>query len=532
MRRTSLALSFVVILGTAAPSQDPQRPKTPNQYKRIHQKVLQSLVNGKLAKARTALETHVERDPTDPEHWFLATLVEAKAGAVERARKSLRRALELGLPPERFLAGPRNLLAALENSEEMKKLHAEFRHRPVHGPMLGDLTGTGVKVWLRTATPAPVEVVVRRKVDADDSPALVARGSTELARDLTGVVQVTGLSPGTEYTYSLRVHGGDPVPGGSFRTSTKRGTPCKLTIAFGGGAGYVPEHEKMWTTIGSFEPDALLLLGDNVYIDAPRMREMQDYCYYRRQSRPEYRKLTASTPVYTIWDDHDFGVNDCWYGDDPEKPAFKPKVFRVFRQNWANPGYGTDEVPGCFYEFYLGDLHFVMLDGRYYRSDPKQAKPSMLGTQQNDWLRERLRASKGTFTMLTSPVPWVFEAKGNSRDTWNGFQKERNAIFDFIRDAKTEGMVLLSADRHRTDIWNHAAKDHYSFPEFNSSRLTNQHVHKRMKKAEFSYNQKQSFGLVEFDTTLDDPMVTMKVVNIDGEVVYTKVVRRSQLAYE
>ena len=139
---------------------------------------------------------------------------------------------------------------------------------------------------------------------------------------MNGSGQVTDLSPQTDYTYSLRIHGGKPVTGGSFRTFPRPGKPCKLTVAFGGGAGYVPEHERMWDTIGSFDPDALLLLGDNVYIDAPRMREMQDYCYYRRQSRPEFRKLVAHTPVYTIWDDHDFGVNDCWYGPDPTRPAY------------------------------------------------------------------------------------------------------------------------------------------------------------------------------------------------------------------
>ena len=173
-----------------------------------------------------------------------------------------------------------------------------------------------------------------------------------------------------------------------------------------------------------------------------------------------------------------------------------------------------------------------MLDGRYYRSDPKIEKPSMLGPQQNAWLRERLRQAKGTFNMICSPVPWVFEAKGDSKDTWNGFKDERNAIFDFIRAAKMEGVVLLSADRHRTDIWNHPANGHYSWPEFNSSRLTNQHVHQTMKKAEFSYNQKQSFGLLEIDTTIADPTMTMKVINIDGELLYTKVVRRGQLGYK
>ena len=62
--------------------------------------------------------------------------------------------------------------------------------------------------------------------------------------------------------------------------------------------------------------------------------------------------------------------------------------------------------------------------------------------------------------MIDSPVPWVFAAKGNSRDTWNGFQDERNAIFEFVRQAKMEGIVLLSADRHRHCHHHRAVLDH------------------------------------------------------------------------
>ena len=106
--------------------------------------------------------------------------------------------------------------------------------------------------------------------------------------------------------------------------------------------------------------------------------EMQHYCYYRRQSRPEFRKLTASTPVYTIWDDHDFGVNDCAYGPAIDSPAWKRPVWKVFSNNWVNPGYGTEKVPGCYYDFQLGDIHFIMLDGRFYRDKQNKKKKDPL----------------------------------------------------------------------------------------------------------------------------------------------------------
>ena len=51
----------------------------------------------------------------------------------------------------------------------------------------------------------------------------------------------------------------------------------------------------------------------------------------------------------------------------------------------------------------------------------------------------------------------------------------------------------------------------------------------RRTGAIFSYNEPQSFGLVTFDTTLDDPQVTYEIVNIDGEKPHSLTVKRSEL---
>jgi alkaline phosphatase D len=68
--------------------------------------------------------------------------------------------------------------------------------------------------------------------------------------------------------------------------------------------------------------------------------------------------------------------------------------------------------------------------------------------------------------------------------------------------------------------------------EFNSSRLTNQHVHPEMAAAEFSYNKKQSFGIVDFDTTISDPTVEYRIINIDGKQIYSRQIPRSEITYD
>lgn len=274
------------------------------------------------------------------------------------------------------------------------------------------------------------------------------------------------------------------------------------------------------------------MLGDNVYIDDPTHQLTSDYCYYRRQSRPEWRRLVSQTAMYAIYDDHDFGTNDCVPGPEIESPVWKRQVWNSFRSNWANPSYGGgDEQPGCWFDFYLGDVHFILLDGRYYRTRGKE--PSMLGPVQLKWLERTLKQSKGVFKVLTSPVPWTVGIKPGSRDPWDGFPKEREHVFSFIAENKIEGVILAAADRHRSDLRVTQRPGAYPLYEFESSRLTNRHTHGVVKTPGliWGYNKKCSFGLMHFDTTVDDPTVRFEVHSIDGELIHSHELKRSELEF-
>ena len=102
-------------------------------------------------------------------------------------------------------------------------------------------------------------------------------------------------------------------------------------------------------------------------------------------------------------------------------------------------------------------------------------------------------------------------------------------FFDFLTKNEIGGVILISADRHRSDLWKIDRPNDYALYEMNSSRLTNQHVHQTMEKALFSYNEKQSFGIVQFDTTADDPTVTYRIITIDGEQVHAFSLNLSKL---
>lgn len=503
------------------------------QYKKVQREPWQKIKNGDIDEAIKYLRAYLNEYPNDAETYFMLTIAYIQLGKTNKAVEAMKNATEAGLPISRFIAGPRSLLEPLYDEKVFRELSTEFLATPIHGPMLGHITGHSASFWVRTATKVPVRVRLVNISDPNDA-VITESVKTTKGSDYTAVVTAHGLKPETFYLYSVQLRLDDGWHKGRyyrFRTATLQGKKSKFTIGFGGGAGYVPPNEYVWNTILSFKPCAFLMQGDNVYIDNEEDNDFQRYCYYRRQSRPEFRSFVASTPIYAIWDDHDFCWNDGWGGPKIDVPSWKRPVWRVFKQNWVNPYYGGGkDQPGCWFDFSIGDVDFFLIDGRYYRTNPeKSEKPSMLGSAQKSWLFDRLKESKATFKILISPVPWNFRSKGKSLDTWNGFREERKEIFDFLTERCIDGVILMSADRHRSDLWKIERDNGYTLYEFESSRLTNQHVHSEYKEALFSYNKKQSFGLVTFDTTKTDPTVTYRIVTIDGEIVHTFTLKHSQL---
>lgn len=543
MKRALCLLSPIVFVVSFAFADDPlggaKRPepdmslKRDWQYKRVHQIALRYILLGRLADAESFLNDYLKEHSDDAETHYMLGVLEAQRRQPDKAVARLKKAVELGLPPSRIIAGPREVMRPLEGTEYLKELNQDVAPKPVHGPLIGYVTANSAAIWVRLAKESSIIFQVL-PASGGTQPVVSQRAHASADQDYTCVATIDGLRPNTTYHYKFAI---DDQPWQSspeyhFRTFPRPGESSKFSLIFGGGAGYVPENERMWDTIDSFDPQLMLLLGDNVYIDDPESPVMQQYTYQRRQSRPEWRRLTAHTPTFAIWDDHDFSVNDSWGGPHVDVPSWKIEhSWPIFQQNWANRPYESGNQPGCWYSFRYGDVDFVMLDCRYYRTDPEGDNPTMLGPVQLTWLKETLPRLTGTFKVLCSSVPWDYRTKGDSLDTWNGYKSEREEIFAFLKQHQIEGVILMSADRHRSDAWRMDREGSYPLYEFNSSRLTNQHVHKTMEKegAIFSYNAKQSCGLVEFDTTAADPTVKYTVITIDGERVHELTVQRGEL---
>jgi alkaline phosphatase D len=505
-----------------------------NYYKRRGQRQMLDIMEGRADEAASYCRQLLKDDPNDLESLFNLSIALAQTGNNDSAFIVLTESLGKGLPFGRYLAGPRELMSPLYKDKRFQELSKKYNIKLIHGPMLGDVTANSARFWVRTATESDIQVIVSRDEKFEDSMTSSPVQSKADA-DYTAIVSISRLKANTKYFYNLKIDDkliyNKDFP--SFRTYPESGSKTKISVGFGGGAGFVPESERIWDVIQAHHPYAFLFMGDNVYINMPEFpNALHDYTYYRRQSRPEFRRLVSSVAAYAIWDDHDAATDDVWLGPYKDKPAWKLPLLEKFKQNWNNPYYGSEEWPAVWNDFSIGDVDFFMLDGRIYRTNPFKEEKTMLGPAQKEWLFNNLKKSDAKFKVIASPVPWAFDSKAGARDTWNGFQAERNEIFDFLAENKINGVILISADRHRSDAWKLERTNGYPLYEFESSRLTNQHFHELIPQSLFGYNEKQSFGYLTFDLTQADPTVTFEIYSIDNEMINSLTLKLSEISHE
>jgi len=495
------------------------------QYKRFLKDLMARLHDGEIDEALACIQAFSDEYPTDPEFLYGLTVAHCLKGNPDTAAIYAQRATDYGLPFSRFLAGPRSFLAPLYAHPSFIELASRNGSPLIHGPMVGSVTDTEARFWVRTREESDVFIILSETNSADQEHKS-STVTTKASADFTGVTSISGLKPSTSYSYKLVIDTLESEETFTFSTFPPQGSSAKFEIGFGGCSGYTPWHEHIWRTIANYNFPLFLQTGDNVYIDDPERMTINEFCYYRRQSRPEYRALVAGTSIAAIWDDHDFGDNDSWGGPEIATPSWKIPVWETFKNNWNNPSYGGgDSQPGCWFTFSMADVDFFMLDDRFYRDDhnnpPSDRPATMLGSAQKNWLFDSIRASTATFKVIVTSVPWAYGVKPGSNDPWQGFMDEREEIFSFFEQNKIDGIFLLSGDRHRADIWKIERENGYDLYDFENARLTNLHTHDVLPGAIYGYNEKCTFGRLRFDTTLADPEVIYDIISIDDEVVYS-----------
>jgi alkaline phosphatase D len=354
---------------------------------------------------------------------------------------------------------------------------------------------------LDAGTTPPVAMTVRWEVAEDEAfRRIAAQGSANALPALAHSVHVDvrGLRPGRWYWYRFIL--GDAVsPVGRTRTAPAPDSmpdTLKLAVAscqhweFGAYAAH--RH------IAHAAPDLVAFLGDYIYewgaysTTHPERAVRRDESFTLAQYRARYayyktdRDLQAAhraAPWIMTWDDHEV-AND--YGAlrdellSPDFAARRAAAYQAYCEHqpirFDPRSFATVRMHGRYDWGRLARFH--VLDNRQYRSPQACPRPgrggsssvyrnacamladdkrTMLGTEQERWLKEGLRTSPARWNILAQQTLMAQSSQveihrvGDGRfwtDGWDGYPAARQRLLDALASSRAANPVVLSGDVH------------------------------------------------------------------------------------
>jgi alkaline phosphatase D len=317
-------------------------------------------------------------------------------------------------------------------------------------------------------------------------------------RDFTARTRVNGLRPDHEYFYRFFTeHSHSEV--GRFRTGPPLDSKRPLKIAYYSCQEYQPGFYNAQAAMANEKDvDLVLCLGDYIYESGytkgvrtdstginhdGHVETLPEYWqkYRLYKSDPDLKRMHAAHNFLCIWDDHEVEDN---YADGGPSPNAKAGMTnddyprRVPFPEREQNGYQArfNYMPVLRFEgdrnriydsLQMGALvNLLITDQRQYRDaqpcNDKIINPcldedgdrSMLGATQKAWFKSALQSSKATWKIWGSEVMLMGFGSapgpnhGIINDGWDGYQKERKELLDFILDANIQNVVALTGDIH------------------------------------------------------------------------------------
>lgn len=213
--------------------------------------------------------------------------------------------------------------------------------------------------------------------------------------------------------------------------------------------------QPVWDRIRAERPDALLLLGDNIYLDENRHRDPRVLAaelrtlYAAQFAEESFSRLLTDlrdrgAPLFATYDDHDF-LGDDRYGGDEEpslREAARAELVRAFQP----PQTGSEVYSAT----QLGDLLLLVCDTRFHRRSPLVSgadRNAILGEAQWSWLESHISATESTFIAVATSSNF----HGFRDQSWERYP----AAFERLRNllCGRAGAMVLSGDVHNNDSY-------------------------------------------------------------------------------
>ena len=385
------------------------------------------------------------------------------------------------------------------------------------GPMIGHVGSTEAKVWVRTKRGS---ILTAEAIQHEDF------GNRHAVEDLGNgfsVLHFSHLSPATDTKVTLfveRAGSGTESAEVNFRTAALPSDTGRVRIAFG-SCSKVSQFNSgpIYEAIAEERPDMALFVGDNSYFIVANGSERHfnttgptgDWSspeammarHLTTRMHPDLQAMFRSVPCYAVWDDHDYGPDNADRTFDLREEATE-----VFRQIWANPGYGTDNVPGIFSSFRNGPVEVFLMDDRYYKYSPQKhrdvtmATGEIWGWAQTEWLLSGLKRSTAPVKIIANGTQIVTRSTGGEGHRREA-QNELKRLIEHLEKHRIDGVVFLVGDRHYSELHFEAREGHPPLLEFTSSPLQQDQNVEPLKNRPNPYRvwglRGNSYGLVTVD---------------------------------
>ncbi|MEU1184067.1 alkaline phosphatase D family protein [Streptomyces sp. NPDC005820] len=363
------------------------------------------------------------------------------------------------------------------------------------GPLLRYADASSATVWVEASRPCAAEV------RCADGAGGTAR-TFQVAGHHYALVPVSGLTPGTTTAYEVLLDGRSvwPPPDSRFPPSVIRtraeddGDTVRITFGSCRWAAPPADTEdpvgpdaldslaaRLAAAPGAERPDALLLLGDQVYADevsdavkqrirarrgladAPgaEVADFEEYTwlYYESWLDPEVRWLLSTVPSCMIFDDHDviddWNTSAAWLADMRATPWWRERLLSGLMSYWvhqhlgnlspaelaADPLYAAvratpdatdvlrafacraDADPASVrwsYRRDFGRVRLLMVDTRAARV-LDEGERAMLDPGEAAWLREQALQDRGSYDhlLIGTSLPWLLPHLVHDAEAWN-----------------------------------------------------------------------------------------------------------------
>jgi alkaline phosphatase D len=302
------------------------------------------------------------------------------------------------------------------------------------------------------------------------------------------------------------------------------------------------KEQPIWTPLLATKPELFLFLGDNIYADTRDIEVMRKK--YKEQAAKEgFQALKALCPLLGTWDDHDYGEDDAG-ASYPLKKEAQEAFLDFFGVPKDSP---RRKQEGIYDAQVFGPegkrVQVIMLDMRYFRSDLKPGsrrgtylpltddpKATLLGETQWKWLEEQLKVP-AEVRLIGSSVQFVPE--DHPFEKWGNIPHERDRFLKLLASTKANGVLILSGDRHLAELSMLDTGVGYPLYDLTSSGMNQ--GNKRFRKIEPNRHRLaiqdvgDNFGMVRIDWTKDDPILSLEIYDVEGDVTIRQKVPLSRL---